>query len=170
MKQVFDANYAKKMARGHDLKVTLKKNFKGVSLFAKKPLRRGNVVAYYKFKLHRYDDDFVGKKQDMYTMSVYGKTGRFNSRVIGDIYPGSLDKPKNGIPFWAYFSNEPSGKQRENAYLDINVKGNYKNRRTVKPGETMIYKIVASKNIKPGEEITWCYGDAYGRNYEANCG
>lgn len=169
MKKVFDANYAKKLAKGYDLKVTLKKNFKGYSLFARKPIKKGNVIAYYRFLLHKYTDDFRGKKGDMYVMSVYNKSGRFNSKVIGDVYEGSLDKPKHNIPYWAYFSNEPSGKQQENAFLDVDPKGNFRNRSTVKAGETMTYKLIASKNIKPGEEICWCYGDSYERNYKANC-
>jgi hypothetical protein len=157
------------MAKGYDLKVSLKKNFKGYSLFAKKPIKKGNVIAYYRFLLHKYDDNFRGKKGDMYVMSVYNKSGRFNSNVIGDVYEGSLDLPKRNIPYWAYFSNEPSGKQTENAMLDEDRKGNFKNRDRVKPGDTMTYKLVATRNIKPGEEICWCYGAAYLRDYEASC-
>lgn len=168
MKKIFDANYAKRMAKGYDLKVTLKKNFKGYSLFAKKHIRKGNVVAYYKFLVNRYKN-YTGYKNDMYAMSVYNKNDRFNPHVIGDIYEGSLEPPKRGIPFWAYFSNEPSGKQRENCMLDINLKGNYRNRDKVKPGDTMVYKLVATKDIKPGEELSWCYSGSYQRDYPANC-
>lgn len=168
MKKVFDANYAKNMAKDYDLKVTLKKNFKGYSLFAKKPIKKGSVIAYYKFLVNKYDG-YTGYKNNMYTMSVYNKNDRFNGRVIGDIYEGSLEKPKYGIPYWGYFSNEPSGNQTENAVLDINLRGNYRNRDKVKAGDTMVYKLKATRNIKPGEEICWCYGAAYGRSYPANC-
>jgi hypothetical protein len=169
IKRVFDADYAKKMAKDWDLKVTLKKNFKGVSLFARKPIKKGNVIAYYKFLVHKYTDGFNGKLNGAYVMSIYRKDDRFNHHVIGDIYEGSLRPPKYNIPFWAYFSNEPSGNQPENCYLDINLAQNYRNRSKVKPGDTMIYKLVASKNIKPGQEICWCYGGNYGRDYPANC-
>ncbi len=169
MKKVFSIKYAKDMAKGHDIKVTLKKNFKGVSLFSKKPIKKGSVIAYYKFLVNKYDDDFEGVNNSMYTMTVYGKSGRSRDTVMGDIYSGSLEPPKRGITYWAYFSNEPSGDQEENAYLDINTKENYKNRSRVKVGDTMIYKLVASRDIKPNEEITWCYGDYYNRNYKANC-
>ena len=47
MNKVFDAKYAKKQAKGYDLKVTLKKNFKGISLYAKKPIKKNNIIAYY---------------------------------------------------------------------------------------------------------------------------
>ena len=169
MNKVFDAKYAKKQAKGYDLKVTLKKNFKGISLYAKKPIKKNNIIAYYKFLVYKYDDDFAGKKEDMYAISIYTKKDRLNGNLMGDIYEGSLEKPKNNIPFWAYFSNEPSGNQEENCFLDINLRGNYKNRDKVKPCDIMIYKLVASRNIKPGEEICWCYGGDYYRNYESNC-
>lgn len=169
MKKVFSLKHAKDMTKGHNIKVTLKKNYKGISLFAKKPIKKGSVVAYYKFLVHKYDDNFEGENNNMYTMTVYGKTGRARDTVMGDIYDGSLAPPKNGITYWAYFSNEPSGDQKENVYLDINTLCNYKNRSRVKAGDTMVYKLVASRDIKPNEEITWCYGDYYNRNYKANC-
>lgn len=140
-----------------------------MSLYAIKSIKKGNIIAYYKFRTNRYDG-YTGKKDDMYTMSVYTKGNRFNPRVIGDIYEGSLEKPKYNIPFFAYFSNEPSGDQVENAHLDINLKGNYRNRSRIRAGNIMVYKLVADRNIKPGEEIVWCYGDTYtDRGYEANC-
>ena len=169
MKKVFNLKYAKDMAKGHDIKVVLKKNYKGISLFSKKPIKKGSVVAYYKFLVNKYDDNFKGHNNDMYTMTVYGKRGRARETVMGDIYDGSLLPPKNGITYWAYFSNEPSGDQEENVYLDINTSFNYKNRDRVNAGDTMIYKLMASRDIKPNEEITWCYGDFYNRNYKANC-
>lgn len=168
MEKVFDPKHAREISKGHDLKVTLKKGVKGTSLFAKKPIKKGSVIAYYKFLVHK-QDTFYGVKNNMYAMSVYTKNENLSNNLIGDIYEGSLEAPRYGIPFWGYFSNEPSGKQKENAYLDINTKGNYKNRDRVKPGDTLVFKIVALHDIKTNEEITWCYGGAYGRNYKPNC-
>jgi len=165
--KIFDINYAQRFGNSH-LKVMLKKNFKGTSLFAKKQINRGNVIAYYRFKVNRYQG-YTGRKKDMYTISIYTKSGRFNPHFIGDVFEGSLQDPKYNIPFWAYFSNEPSGDQVENAQLDINLKGNYRKRDKVKDGDVMVYKLVATKTIKPGEEICWCYGESYNRDYTANC-
>ena len=166
--KAFDYKYALEQAEGYPLKVTLKKNFKGTSLFAKKPIKKGSIIAYYKFRVNKYQG-YTGKKNDMYTMSIYTKKGNYNPRVIGDVFEGSLEPPKYNIPYWAYFSNEPSKEQEENCYLDVNLKFNYKNRDRVKPGETMTYKLIAYHNIKAGEEICWCYGDSYGRDYPSRC-
>lgn len=171
IKKVLDIKYAKKQAKGYNLKVTLKKDkLKGTGLFALKNIKKGNVIAYYKFKLFKYDTQLY--KNNMYAMTIYTKNGNESSTLIGDIYPGSLRPPKYNIPFWAYFSNEPSKSPKEqysNAYLDTNLKSNYRNRSRVKEGDTMVYKLIADENIKKGEEIVWCYGEYYGREYEANC-
>jgi hypothetical protein len=166
---IFNLNYAKKMTKGYDLKVTLKKNFKGTSLYAKKSIKKGGVIAYYKFIVRKNIDDFEGVNNNMYTITIYNKNGRARNTLIGDVFKGSLEPPKHNIPFWAYFSNEPSKGQEENSRIDINLKSNYRNRDTVKPNDTMVYKLVAIKNIKVGEEITWCYGEEYIRNYESEC-
>jgi hypothetical protein len=168
LEQVLDYKYANNMVKKYDLSVNLKKGPKGVSLFAKRPIKKGNIVSYYKFKLFP-TKNFKGVKKDMYAMSVYTKNYNFNPRVIGDIFEGSLEPPKYNIPFWAYFSNEPSGNQTENCTINPNLKSNYGNRHTVKEGDTMIYKLIASKDINQGEEIVWCYGKYYNRKYEANC-
>jgi hypothetical protein len=165
---VYDAKCAKSKYGGPDLKVTIRKGPKGVSLFASKPINRGNIIAYYKFLVYS-EKNFYGQKKSMYVMSVYNKSEKFIPHLIGDIYEGSLEKPKNNISFWAYFSNEPSGKQTANCYLDINTKQNFKNRTTIKAGDTMVYKLIATRRIDPGEEIVWCYGDSYMRGYKANC-
>jgi hypothetical protein len=169
LNKVLDAKLAKKLAQGCNLKVTLKKNYKGYSLYAIKNIKKGNVIAYYKFMIYADDDNFSGYKNNMYTMTVYNKNGSRNKTLIGDIYEGSLEYPKRGIPYWAYFSNEPSGDQTENCFIDINAKSNYRHRNKPKKGETLTYRLIASRNIKAGEEITWCYGGAYERDYESNC-
>jgi len=89
---------------------------------------------------------------------------------MGDLDKESAPQPKNKIPYWAYFSNEPSGKQKENSEIDIAIKDNYRNRKRLKPGDYITYKLKATRNIKPGEEVVWCYGEGYDRNYKTTCG
>jgi len=110
-------------------------------------------------------------KKDMYHFTIYNKHGYEYQTLTGDLYSGSLAKPKNNIPYWGYFSNEPSCKQTHNADVDILSYENYtlKNRVNIKEGETVTYGIVAVKNIKKGEEVMWCYGGEYGRNYPTSC-
>ena len=154
------------------LSVTLKKNkYAGTGLFATKPIKKGKVIAYYKMKVHQdtTKHPYRSPTKCMYCFTVYTKGDRMSSSLMGDIDKESAPLPKNNIPYWAYFSNEPSGKQTENAYIDIALKDNYKDRKRLKPGDFMTYKLRASKNIKPGEEVVWCYGEAYARDYETSC-
>lgn len=166
-KNPLSMEYAR-MFGSKDATTTIKKGPKGVSLFARKPIKKNQKVAYYKFKLYPADT-YSGKNNDMYMMSVYSKSGRYISRLSGDIYEGSLEYPKNGVTYWAYFSNEPSKHQKENCFLDENRKYNFKNRDGVRAGQTLTYVLIANRNIRPGEEIVWCYGESYERNYKPNC-
>jgi len=168
IKDILDYKFASQYTN-KDVKVELKKaKNKGISLFAKKPIKKGNIIAYYKFKVFK-EKKFKGIKNNMYTISVYNKSRRSSNTFVGDLYGGSLEMPKRGISFLAYFSNEPSPDQEENCHLDENLKNNYKNREKVKEGDTMIYKLIADRNIKKGEEIMWCYSSSYNRKYRANC-
>lgn len=165
--EVLDYKYAKKFTNDK-VKTTLKRGKKGVSIFATKPIKKGNVVAYYRFMVYK-DKKHRFVKSRMYAMTVYTKKENASSTLMGDVYKGSMREPKHNIPFWGYFSNEPSKRQSSNAFLDINTKSNYKYRNTVKAGDIMFYKLVASRDIKVGEEICWCYGDYYDRDYESSC-
>jgi hypothetical protein len=167
MKCVFDGNCATKKYGSPKMKVEVRKGPKGMSLFATKPIRKGSIIAYYKMKL--FPNGITGKKNNMYTFTVYTKKGNYCSRLIGDVYEGSLLKPKRGIPYFAYFSNEPSGNQISNAEVDMNLDENYRNRDRLEVGDTIIYKLYATRAIKAGDEIIWCYGEAYDRDYKPNC-
>lgn len=167
MNKLFNLKYIKENFSSPHLKVTLKESFKGISLYAKKPIRKGNVIAYYKFKVYR--EPHRSYKKGAYSIAVSTKGGNTSDTLIGDIYPGSLESPKYNIPFWAYFSNEPSMKQDYNSYIDDNLKSNYLHRSRVRSGDTMVYKLIAARDIDPGEEIVWCYGEYYDRDYNTSC-
>ena len=148
------------------LKIILKHdNIKGSGLFATKNIKKGELIAYYKMKVfdHR---TYTSPTNYIYAFDIYTKTGRESKALIGDINLNSFPEPIKNIPFWAPFANEPSPNQKLNAEIDTNLKENYTNRAQIKQGAFMIYKLVATQNIKPGEEITIYYGKDYVRNYE----
>ena len=149
----------------HKLKVTLKETEeKGVGLFATKEIKKGETIAYYKIKVFR-TKDYESPTNFVYSFEVYRKNEQAYKRLIGDIYEGSFPEPINNIPFWAVFCNEPSRNERVNCDIDVNTRENYMYRTATKIGDTMIYKLVATKMIRPGEEILWYYGPEYARNY-----
>lgn len=204
----------------HKLSVTLKNQpIKGNSLFATKPIQKGDIIAYYKIKVFGLADlppinsAHYTKKQlkqicdelkltcpedasvcqlkeiivsnmtdktlngkgvmytfkDMYTISVTNKNDRDYEKLIGDLYKGSIPSPKNNIPYWGYFANEPFyGTERANAEIDFQLSENFakKGRSTLKEGDTLTYALIATRDIHPGEEIMWHYGKDYDRSYK----
>jgi len=154
------------------LSVTLKKNkFSGTGLFATKQIKKGKTIAYYKMKVHEDSNkkSYKSPTKCMYCFTVYTKGDKMNRNLMGDLDKESAPLPENNIPYWAYFSNEPSVGKPENAEIDIALKDNYRNRNKLKSGDFIRYKLKASRNIKPGEEIVWCYGEAYARDYDTSC-
>ena len=104
-----------------------------------------------------------------YAIAIMTKTDKHSKTFLGDLTVESLPPPCKSIPYWGYFSNEPSNNQHHNCYIDPNLKENYRGRSKLKEGDTIIYKLRAERDIKAGEEITWCYGDNYDREYVPNC-
>lgn len=150
------------------LKITLKKDsMKGTSLYATEQIKKNETVAYYKIRVFRYKK-YESPTDEVYTFDVYDKEGDDIYKYIGDIDLTSFPKPVNGITFWGPFANEPSVDQEANCRISMNLDANYKNRKKVKVGSSLIYKLVAIKDIEPGEEIMWYYGKDYIRDYEVN--
>lgn len=150
-----------------DLKVELRDTLnKGKGLFAIKPIQKDDLIAYYKFKVFK-KSGYISPTDYVYSFAVYKKNGDEYKRLIGDIYEGSFPEPLDGIPFWAPYSNEPSKDQRSNAEIYTDLKGNYKNKSFTLAGDIMVYQLVASRNIKTGQEILLYYGERYDRDYEA---
>ena len=140
-------------------------------------------LSFYKYKKNLTDEiekkspnlSLHGKKlkspyDDMYHFTIYKKNGDYYKKFIGDLYKGSLPPPKNNIPYWAYFSNEPSPEQKYNSEIDVQPNENFtkKERTILKEGDIVIYALVSNKVIKEGDEILWCYGSSYNRNYKIN--
>ena len=155
--------------RNKDTKIKLLKDKElGIKLVCVKPIKKNETIAYYKFMV--YDEKtYKPYKNSMYAMDIISKKGNSRSALIGDIFPGSLELPgKDNISYYGFFSNEPTLKEKPNCYINPELKLNYAKRDVVKVGDTMIYSLKASCNIKKGESITWCYGSLYSRNYKVN--
>jgi hypothetical protein len=149
--------------------VTLKKSeLKGIGLYTTKSFKEGDDIAYYKINT-MIEKGYDSPTNFVYSFEVYKKNGDPYKKYIGDIDLKSFPDPINGMTFWAPFANEPSIGQQINAELDQNLKEIYKKKKKTKPGQSIVYKLVATKSIKKGEEILWYYGEDYDRDYEVDC-
>jgi len=162
-----DPSYIEKHTKGYEkLRVYLKKSYKGVSLFAREPIKKGQIVSYYKIKVISERSKVKRVKDGIYTFNIYSKDDEKIKKYYGDICMESLDTPRRGIPFFGYFANEPSNGQVCNTRVDINLKENYSDRDEVRPGDFMVYRLIALRDISMDDEICWYYGDHYDRDYD----
>jgi len=163
-----DMSYLINHTKNYDsLKVCLKMTRKGVGLFARTPIKKGNTVAYYKVKvISDRSTKYKKVKDGIYTFSIYTKDDEKIKKYFGDICMESLENPRRGAPFFGYLANEPSNGQSCNVSVDTNLKDNYTDRDEVRPGDFLLYKLVALRDIPENEEICWYYGDHYDRDYE----
>jgi len=168
--RLFDINYIRRNTPNYkDLKVKLKKDkVKGVGLYAAKPIKEDEIISNYKMTVFK-EKGYKSPTNFAYSLEIMTRNDNPSSAFLGDITVESLPPPCRGIPFWGYFSNEPSGDQEPNCYIDPNIKATYKNRKILREGDSVIYKLRARWDIKKGEEITWCYGENYDRTYSTNC-
>lgn len=159
----------------NDSMVELSDEYKKV-VNKKLPERKDETTYQYKNKLvkaiHEETDHFlylknktiIPPKKNMYFFTVCNKKGYAYKKLTGDLYEGSLPKPKNDIPYWGYLSNEPMCDEKYNADADMS-----NDKVSVKEGDTLTYTIIAEKDIKKGEEVMWCYGSSYSRTYPTSC-
>jgi len=143
----------------------------GVGLVANRDIKKGTVLSYYKMRVVPYAS-YRSPTDNMYAFTAYTKGDNPSGKFMGDIAPESLPPAENNIPYWAYFSNEPTRLDGENAEIDVDTKYNYADhcRTSLKDGDHIRYRLIASKNIHEGTPVTWCYGDDYERNYSTECG
>ena len=140
----------------------------GTGIVAQKDLRKGDVVAYFKMRVVRdspFPDD--SPHQHRYAVSLETRSEKTSS-LIGDLAPESLPPAENNIPYFAYFSNEPAKAKDWNVVLDTDVSYNFANRKVLKIGTTVRYRLIASQTIRQGTAILWCYGAGYCRDIDSN--
>lgn len=131
---------------------------KGTTLIANKQMQSGQVVAYCKLRVYLLDE-FENPLDSMYTVEVFDANGIVDYSRIADIDPLSVPSPHNNIPFWGHLANEPM------RLRNCNVRIAYACELCVTDASFVIYKLVATRRILEGEEITWNYGTRYKRTY-----
>lgn len=146
------------------LKVTLRRDHvKGISLYSTREIKKGSVIAYYHMRI--YSIARPGPFGVTYRFAAYTKRAQVSKHFVGNLFEGSLRTPRRNIPYWAYFANEPDCGHLANSFVDACVAENYRGRDRLRVGDEITYKLIASRKILPGEEIVWCYGDLYERDY-----
>jgi len=158
---MFDIDFLNDMHHQKNMKTYLKKTRnKGLGVYAKRNIKKGETVCYYLVWVH------IRNSQKKFNTNY--KIGfRENRGIVGDIESSSLQFPTgSGIAYYGYLMNEPSMNQKTNCVLHPGY--NKKQVKDLKVGDGYLYKLIAIKNIKKNEELTWYYGDFYQRNYKTS--
>jgi hypothetical protein len=164
IEKTLDRDYLIKNTKNYSkLPTRLDKTIKGTSLIANKDIKKGDLLAYYKMKVYN-SKDYKGINDNMYTFNVYNKANKHFRNLIADVYEDSIEQPINGITFWGHLANEPSVDQKPNSKIVTQSNKNLEG--DIKDGDIIVYELVATKDIKKDDEITWCYGGSYKRNYK----
>lgn len=142
----------------------------GTGLQSTKPIKKGKTIAYYKLRIFDANDT-PRSTGSVYTFDIYDKQRKLMPHLTGDLCPESAPPTKGGVPYWAYFANEPLKLEDQNAEIDIATTSNFKGgRRTLKIGDHVTYRLVATRDIEKGEDILMCYGINYDRKgYKTEC-
>ncbi len=147
---------------------------KGTTVITTRPIKKGAVIMLYPATIFQ-SSTYKSPTDEKYAFDVVGPTGELleeDADLIADVNLSRItDKPVDGAPFWGPFVNEPSEGQLPNVEIDWNVAYNYRllgSADKPKPGNSFIYKIIAERDIKQGEELTWCYQPYYVRDYKVN--
>lgn len=168
MERIMQTKELVRHAKGHKLKIKLRTHPQaGRFVVATANIKKGSIVAYYQGMV--FPERLKGFDNSSYRFELPTAGGGFSRKYLIDIYLGSFPSPVRGVPFWGPFMNEPTLEKSENIEPRYNLPRNYRNKDAKKAGDIYIIDMVAIKNIKKGEAVTWCYGEEYGRKYKA-CG
>jgi hypothetical protein len=134
-------------------------DMRGSGLFTKVNFKKGDTITLYKAELRERT------KNDNYEYAI-DEYDKYADIFYEDELNNSLkcidlsQCRKNKCTCLGFYINEPTGTEEQNVtYKDVSDSG----------GKVKIYKIVATKDIKAGDQILWCYGKNYARNYKTNC-
>jgi len=147
---------------------------RGTTVITTRPIKKGETILLYPATIFQAST-YTSPTDERYAFDVVGKNGELleeDADLIADVDLTRItEKPVNGAPFWGPFVNEPSEGVQPNVGIDWNILYNYRllgSADKPEPGTLFVYKIIAERDIKQGEELTWCYQPYYVRDYPVN--
>ena len=157
----------------------------GYGIYANKKFTKGDIVIFYLTKIYdrknivETDIDFkyLINLEYFYDNPLYiDKVGVLFSK--SNLTPVTIPHVKDEkTTFLGYLCNEPSLSEEDNCKIerveynsvmwkksitDEDIKDNISNK-------YCLFKLVATKDINKDDEILWCYGENYDREYETSC-
>lgn len=150
----------------------------GVGVFATRDMRRGERLAEYPVEIvaHCVTDNpsYCVRVVDADCTTTDCATDHDVHLVASDVTARSLstcnESASNSAPCIAMFSNEPGPSGAPNAQFHWpRVASVGDAARGLAQRRILVSYLTASRDIAAGEEITWCYGRGYHRDYDTSC-
>ena len=143
---------------------------KTTGIVAGKDIKAGETIAYYPIVILEDPGPKPSKRkfplQDYFIEVKY--RGKSSAKYIGQPdLKRAIQKPTKSIPHIGLWSNEPYPGEKANARME------YKS--LTKPprvGGKLSYSLKATRLIKKGQEVLWCYGTEFNRGsppYKTGC-
>jgi len=167
----------------------LKKNDKGLGVYANKDFKENEIVAFYLVKI--YDLKKIGTISTKYLIDLNNVPNlhekyRKNKRridIVGDICDKSFQEPIKLnddefwlTAFWGFLCNEPSSEETDNCTIEFNNIDEEIEKHVIidrdiieNASEYYLISIISKEDIKKDTELTWCYGNFYDRDYTTSC-
>lgn len=147
--------------RNHSTVHVRKTRDAGYALYASRDIQPGEYIAAYPAAVLR--DDTITDRT--YTITIYKKNGDAFETFSGAPTPTTLrTRWVEGVPAVALFANEPSPAERQNAELEFPDVSSREISRTSR----VVARMYATKSIRKGDGIVWCYGWNE-RSYATSC-
>ena len=151
-----------------EAKVKLKTipGIKGAGLFASVDIKEGETIAYYPVVL--IEDPGEKTRNALRNYFIEVKYLKKQIALVGkpDL-KAAIKPPTRKIPHSGLWSNEPFPKEKPNAEMQGRTL-----KTKPKVGDKLSYSLKATRNIRKGDEILWCYGSQFDRGkppYKTGC-
>jgi hypothetical protein len=134
-------------------------------LVATQDISKGDELAIYPVQVY-HDDDVKNRE---YAIDIFKRNGHNIPELTGipTQYAVQQYQQRRGRLPIGMFINEPIPGNRENAVMKFPRVDVSKGDKLI--GSVAIATIVATRKIKSGDVVTWCYGCNYDRKYKTPC-
>jgi len=140
-----------------------------LGVVAREHIKKNTDIAVYIVEVLK-ENTYTSPLGDTYNIGVCDAKGNHIPDRIGMLtLPCLVDDLYLGLPRWGAFFNEPSPKESVNVEVKFDSIHSLKAPGRKGKATLQVAKMRTTRAVKPGEELVWCYGDEYVRDYPTSC-
>ena len=156
----------KKWARESKVRIKRMRAPKQAGMVAMRTIKKGETIAYYPIVLMA--DPGAATRDPLRAYFIEVRYRGKQSRLVGKPDLETVTRePTRSIPYTALWANEPYPSETPNAEMVGREPA-----RKPADGDKIKYSLKATKTIRKGQEVMWCYGTDFDRGsppYKTGC-